>query len=252
MTELRQILPPEILFAEKIIKNTYGDTVSVVDKTKTLLKFGENNDLGTTEETVWLAGGIEPYATGNDINTLVSDNAADNQSVIIEGHTVSGGNLTFVVQTAILNGTTPVTLSTPLFRASRIINDSNTNFVGVITVRAGVGGTIHLQTGVDNQSLKCATSLSSQDYWIITEITVGVNRTQTRSVEFKLQVREYGKVFRTIFPAASSSDGATVPIPVNPPIIVKKNSDIRMNAISSGNATQVFSTINGYLAKIVT
>jgi len=246
------------------IKVQDGVDISVRDKSKSLIKFGRNNDVGTTEETVWAQGGKETYATDNDIDSISSSNAGDAQSVVIEGHTLSGSDLTFVVQTATLNGQTPVTLSTPLYRATRVYNDDSTDFAGDIyvfesggTVTAGVPQTatdIHLKVlaGDDNQSLKCATSLSSQDYWLLTGAYIGVNRQNTRSVDFRIKVRRFGKVFRTIVPPlAASNESGTRFVPFDPVIIVRPNSDVRIDATSSGTATGVSAGLQGYLANVI-
>lgn len=250
-----------IAHAIREIENTYGDNVSVYQKSKSLIKFGRNDDVGTTEETVWLRGGLETYATGNDIDSVSSSNSGDTQSIIVEGHTISGDELTFVVQSVTLTGQTPATLTTPLYRATRLYNNGSSNFAGTVycfesggTVTAGVPQTtadIHLQTdGVNNQSLKAATSISNQDYWIVTGLTCSVNRQNTRSVDFKLQLRLYGKTFRTIYPVSVSSNSGSDYIEFNPCIIIPKNSDVRVQATSSGASTGVEAAIHGYLALV--
>ncbi len=247
---------PRISHAYSVILDQFGDVVRVKDKS--LLKRGRNDDLGTSEQLVWVQGGFEVYATGNDIDTISSSNAGDTQDVLIEGHTILGNDLTFLVQSATLNGQNEVTLDTPLYRATNIQNDDSTDFGGTVfvyesggTVTAGVpqvAADIHLETdGTNNQSLKCATSLSSVDYWLITQIEVSVQRQQVRSVDFMLQIREFGKVFTTIFPISANSSGGSAPITFDPIIICPKNSDIRMTAISSGTSTSVSAFINGYL-----
>lgn len=207
--------------------------------------------------------GEETYQTDNTIDSIVSSNAGDTQSVIVEGHTIDGnGDFTFVVQPATLNGQTPVTLSTPLARATRIYNNDSTDFAGTVygyrsaatSVVSGVPQTtaaIHLQTDSNNQSLKAATTISKDDYWIISDVLVGVRRQQTRSVDFKFQVREKGKVFRTRLPFSGHSYAGTIPVPIRPYFIVRPNSDWRVNATSSGASTQVEFTALGTLAKII-
>jgi len=233
------------------IKAQYGDDVSVEEKNKGLIKFGRNDNLGTTLATIWQIGGNETYPTGNDIDIVTSDNAGDTQEVIIEGHTMSSGNLTFVSQTATLNGTSNVTLTTPLFRANRLINNGTADFNGTVTVEDSGAATTHLQTsGTNNQSLKAATSLSQFDYWILTGLKVGVNRQQTRSVDFRLQVREYGKVFRGIYPIAASSNSGAVYVPFDPYLIIPPNSDIRVVGVSSNTGTGAEAAIHGHLAII--
>ena len=244
---------PQVAYAEQLILDNYGDVASVAKKGKSLIKFGRNATLDTTEETVWLIGGLETYKTANSIDSIVSDNAADTQDVIIEGHTIDGsGNLTFVVQSVTLNGTTDVLLTTPLARANRLYNDDSTDFAGTIRVFDSVAVTDHLSTnGTNNQSLKCATSISQNEYWIITGFTAAVNRQNNRSVDFSLQVREKGKVFRTRYTMSVDNNAGTVHVPFLQPLIVPPNSDIRVNATSSGSATQVESALHGYLAVIV-
>lgn len=238
-----------IAHAVETILDVYGDTVTIKDKT--LRKFGRNDDIDAdVQEMVWLAGGIETLPTGNTINTLVSTNAGDGQTVTIEGHTLSGGDLTFVSQTATLNGTTNVTLTTPLARATRIINTGTTDFAGTVTVFVN-GGDTHLSTsGSNNQSLKAATAISSQDYWVVNSWSCSVLRANAAIVDFKFQVSPVGGVFTTKGTCSVSRDAGTVLLTFDPPIIVPKNSDVRVLATSSAANTQVDSTINGYLALV--
>jgi hypothetical protein len=227
-----------------------GVHISVSAKNKSLIKFGENDDLDLNiEETIWATGGIETLQTSNTIDEVVSADNSDTQDIVIEGHTLSGTDFTFVNQTATLTGLTPVTLTTPLARVSRMYNDDSTDFAGVVTVEASGGGT-HL-TSIGNQSLKCATTLSSTDYWIITSITYSVNRKRAAKIDFGLQVKEYGKVFRLAYGAEGADTSGTHQIFFDQPIIVRPNSDVRMTGISSENDTQAQASIHGYLAKIV-
>lgn len=244
------------------IRADYGHEVSIIEKNKTLLKFGRIDSLGTSFETIWVQGGNETYATGNDIDSISSSNSGDTQTVTIEGHTISGSDLTFVVQSVTLTGQTTATLSTPLYRATRMYNTGSSDFAGDIyvyesggTVTNGVPQTsadIHLKCLIgSNQSLKCATATSSVDYWIIDLITVSVNRQQTRSVDFRVQVREFGKVFRTILPPIGcNSESGTIIIPLKEPLIIKPNSDVRVIAASSNTGTGASASLHGRLAII--
>lgn len=241
-------LEPRVIRAIQQIAGDYGDRVSVQRKNKILTKFGRHDSLGTSFETIWQVGGNEAYPTGNNIDILTSTDGGDDQDVIIEGHTISGSALTFVVQPATLDGTNNVSLTTPLYRATRVYNDDNTDFAGTVTVEDN-GTSVHLSTdGASNQSLKCATAISDQDYWIITEVGVGVNRQQTRSVDFRLQIREFGKVFRTRLPVSCSSQSGQIVVPLNPCIIVPRNADVRIIGASSSTGTGASAFMNGILA----
>lgn len=233
------------------VSATYGDTISVFAKKKSLLKFGRNETVGTSDVTVWTTGGNETYQTTNAINRVVSTDAADTQSVVIEGHTVSGGVFTFVSQTATLNGTTAVTLTTPLARATRIYNNGSTDFAGTVTVFVN-GSTTHLTaTGSDNQSFKASTTVSNTDYWLITEVYGVVDEKTAAAADFKFQVREQGKVFRTRLPGSAKSDGPAFYAQLRPYLIVPKNADFRIRAVASTTNVSVEAWANGPLASVI-
>ena len=251
-SEPHQPIVPDyrIPYAINQIFNDDAVTVSVREKAKSLIKFGRNEDLDVgTSETIWNVGGDETYQTGNTIDRIVSTNAGDTQDVVVEGHTLSGSDFTFVTQTATLNGTTAVTLATPLARANILYNNGSTNFAGTVTVYVN-GGTTHLSSGTSgaNQSLKCATTISSQDYWIITGLDINVEGSASANVDFSLQIRESGKVFRSRFTASTNNTGRFINFAQ--PIIVKPNSDVRVKGLSSVNNTVANATIFGYLAII--
>ena len=239
--------PYEVSYAVQQILDTYGDTVSVREKAKSLLKFGKNPDIdANVREMVWATGGIEVLPTTNAINRIVSTNVADTQSVKLEGHTVDGsGNLTFVVQSATLTGTTPVVLTTPLARCTRAYNDSGTEILGTVTIYED-GSDTHctIATG-EQQSLKGATSISQVDYWIISDWVISVNKATSASVDFELQVRLKDKVFRTVYIASTNS---TAEIYFRQPIIVPPNSDVRVLATTGVNNVSVTTAIHGWLA----
>lgn len=249
-TEAFQPVVPDykLAHAQNFIEETYGDTVSIWEKAKPLVKFGKNPDLDSgVAETIWMTGGNETLKTANDIDIIVSTNVGDTQDVVIEGHTISGSDLTFVVQTATLNGTTNVSLATPLARVTRAYNNGSTDFAGNITIEDN-GTSVHmtiLGTDGQNQSLKASTSLSSVDYWIITGLAGGVIGSVSATVEFELQVKEAGKVWRTQY-SFNSSDYTEVG--GDPYIIVKPNSDIRILGTSNTNNTEAVASIRGYLA----
>jgi hypothetical protein len=240
----------KLAHAIKSISDTYSDTVDIWEKGKVLNKFGYNPDLDTgVAETIWNQGGDETLKTANDIDIIVSTNAGDTQDVVIEGHTISGSDLTFVTQTATLNGTTNVSLTTPLARVTRVYNDDSTDFAGDITVEDN-GTSVHAKvsgsTG-QNQTKKCQTATSSVDYWIITSLSGGVVGSVSATVQFELQVKLSGKVWRTLYDFNSSN---YTQIDLSTYIIVPPNSDIRIIGTSGTNNTEAVASIEGYLAII--
>lgn len=235
------------------IYDTFGDRVSVDKKLKSLIKFGRVDNLINVSQMVWLQGGIEELPTSDDIDSLVSTDGADTQLVKIEGHTLGDdGTLRFGVWQYQLNGTNVVTLDPPLIRATRIYNNDSTDIAGDVTVYQSGNNNVHLLiNGDNNQSLKCAAALGHDTYWLITDIYCFVNRQNTRNVDFRIQTKEAGKVFRTILPPiAVSSNTGGFHYKLEQPLVVRPNSDIRVLAISSNTGNVGASvSINGFLAE---
>ena len=248
------------------IKSSYGDVVSIDEKAKSLLKFGRNEAVGTatTRYTVMtLPSGIahETYVDDNLITHFSSSETADTQELVVEGHTISGGNLTFATQTITLDGRNKTALTTPLARISRAYNNNSTDLTGVIyfyeddTVSLGVPDTdtkVHMMIPAgENQTFKAATSLSSTDYLIVVRAKAGVLEKTAAFINARVETRVLGKVFRPFdsFPAASP--GAPTEITFEPYKIIPPNSDIRLVADASANGTDVSGSIHGFLAKVI-
>lgn len=241
----------------------YGDKVRIKDKGKALNKFGVRSDVGTSNTTVAQLGGTElheTYIATNGISHVSSSSTNDSEEIVVEGQTIDGnGDFTFVTQTATLNGQTKVALSTPLARCTRMYNNNGTNLEGTIysfqddTLSAGVPQTdtkIHciIPQG-KNQSFKCATTISKDDYWILTGGTIGVGKKQTAAADFFLEIRLKGKVFRQRDVLTASTNGSsTVPTPIVPYLIVPPNSDVRVTCAASVAGTEVVASLTGYLA----
>lgn len=252
---------PFLVQAINEIYSTYGDTVSIQEKKKSLLKFGRNELVSTSGSTVMtLPSGVdeETYISTNGITSISSSNNGDTQEVSLEGHTISGSDLTFTVQTVTLTGQTTVTLSTALARATRLINKNSTNFAGQIyvyetdTTTGGVPDTnskVHLMTRANgvNQSEKASTSISSVDYWIVTEYYGSVLEKTNIYADFELQSREIGGVFVPLNTIAASS-GIFSHHPFTPYRIIRKNSDVRIQATAGSSNTDCIGGIEGYLA----
>lgn len=257
-------LDSRLAHAQQVIQSTYGDTVRI--KPKTLQKFGRNTDIDTGSgfETVMTLPGTETeqtYSTTNDIDSISSSNAGDAQSVVIEGYYLVGSNLYFTVQTATLNGQTRVALSKPLYRATRIYNNGSTDFAGQVyvyvngAITAGVpddATTVRILTESGyNQSTKTATSLSHKDYWIVTGMASSVNRNASGAANVELQIREFGKVWRTIYQNSLNSTGTgAFEVTFDPVLIIPKNADMRVRADSSVNNMSISSRVEGYLALV--
>jgi hypothetical protein len=252
---------------EREVYSTYGQRVSIDAKAKSLLKFGKSGNLSTTAglQTVWSVDGNETYISDNLIDSVVSSSASDTQEVTIEGHTIEGSGVdakfTFVVQTATLSGQTPVALTTPLARASRVNNNGSTEIVGVVAVyedSAVTGGVpndvtkVHIDIPLGfQQSFKAATTFSNTDYFFLTGCYGAVSQKQTAAADFYIELREVGKSFRQIACLTASSTGGAFNIEFDPAIIIPKNADVRIRCTTGTNNAVVFTNFRGYLAKVV-
>lgn len=238
------------------------DNIIVRTKGKSLLKFGQRTDIGTSNKQtlMTLAGDHEVFPAANAIDTISSSDVDDDQDIVVEGHTVSGDELTFVSQIATLNGQSKVVLTTPLHRATRIYNSDSTELEGTVycyeesAITAGVpddNTKVHVTIDIGNQqSRKAATSLSNLDYWIITTADANVNKKVNANIDISLELRERGGVFRDRIIWTEGSGLSGGPRNFNPALISIPNSDIRVTAISDSVGTSVSGWINGYLAEI--
>lgn len=264
---------PKLRQAINEIFSTYGERVSVERKKKSLLKFGAlDATAGTNEQTIAeFQGSIlrETYVTTNAIDSMITDDNNFSGNVVIEGHTISGGDLTFVSQTVACNGQTAVSLSTPLARATRAfisdtggltatsdkiyIYDSSAGGTPSGGVPANAVATKLIVNGLENQSEKGSTSLSSVDFWIVSSIFAGTAKKSGASSVIRVRTRQLTDVFRTTFPKIYlDTDGASEgEVFYDPYKIIPYNSDLELTVTGSASSIEVAAGINGYLATVV-
>jgi len=252
--------------AEREIQATFGDVVSIDKKAKSLLKFGKSAELtSNTLETIWSYGGNETYISDNLIDSISSSNAADNEEIYLECHTVTGTGtdqkFTFMTQVVSLNGQNRVPLPSPVARVSTIYNNNGIELLGSVYVYQDTPLTngvpqdrtkvhAHIAQGFQ-QSFKAATTFSDGDYYILTGGFGSVSNKQAASVDFYLEVRSAGKVFRQGAAVSASSTGGSWEINLDPCIIIPKNSDIRITCETATQNAVVFGSFKGYLAKVI-
>jgi len=247
--------------SEREIQSTYGDVVSIDRKAKSLLKFGKSAELtANTLETVWTVGGNEAYISDDGITHISSSSASDTQEIRVEGHTISGDDLTFVVQLVTLSGQTPVALNTGVARISRISNNSGTELVGRVVAYEDTATSngvptdetkIHIDIPLGfQQSFKAATSFSKEDYYVMTGFYGAVSAKQSAAVDFYIEVKKPNGVFLQTACFTASSTGGNSDISLDPAIIVPKNSDVRVRCETTDNNAVVFGIFKGYLAKV--
>ncbi|MDC0529216.1 hypothetical protein OAO19_02995 [Gammaproteobacteria bacterium] len=263
--------------AINLVKQNFGVDISVEEKGKSLLKFGRvvmngNTNLHTIEIQADTSIENETFLTANTIDYIVSSSASDtaansSSDCVVEGQTIDGsGNFTFVSQTVTLTGQTPAALTTPLARCTRWYNDDAAEVAGAISIyessvttitagspSAGYTG-VHLTTRAGGQqSEKCSTTVSNNDYWIVTGVYGDVLSKSSEDIEFNFEVRLKGKVFRQQF-EFSASNGIGTFRTAPPYVVIPANSDVRIRAKCDGSFTgtlDVGAGMFGILATVV-
>lgn len=267
-------------YACREIADTYDAYVDPYTNAKSLNKFGRTRNADASTRTTiaeFLGAAIsETFVTTNAIDGIVSDGAmdADTGLVTVEGHTIdSSGNLTFVVQNATLTGQTKSTLATPLARCTRLYRTAGTfaspatALVGNVYAYASSGVTLSAGVPQTDSSVKCmiaageqqsqkaATSISSTDYWLVTEISASALRATGAGakVDVELEFRTLGGVWRPAGATLSLRTDTTAwqSLLFTPYRIIPANSDVRLVAVSSLSDTYVSGTIHGFLARVV-
>lgn len=253
-----------------VIKDQYSVNVSVDYKKKDLLKFGTRTTVGTDWETlmsVLKPSGTqtkETFVTDNDITHLISSNSGDTGTVKVEYHTVDGnGDTTFGVQEVTLTGQTAAPLSTAAFRISRMYNTGSSALVGDIYAYEGgatTSGVPNTETEIharieagEQQTQKGQTTVSSLDYWIITNLSVSVTEKTGAWVEARLESKPVAQAYwRPISQnfAATDSSGTTQ-LQKEPLLIVPANYDVRLVIRANAANVDVAGGFNGYLAKVI-
>ena len=267
-------------YAEHVIFSTYGDAVSVDAKNKQLSKFGQNLAVGTTYETVaelQSTESNETFVTTNIIDSIVSSSSSDTtQTIAIEGHTVDvSGNMTFVTQDAVLTGQTEVTLTTPMARANRAFVKPTGTFgstpaalVGNVSIYDNTGGvsaggvpTVASATKLiisagEAQTAKAATTISKNDYWLITYFSAGIGNAggNAARVTVRMETRDIvnGGAWRPmsaeiVLVVGQNEQFITFPTP----LIVPKNHDWRIVAKANSNTAEIFAQAGGVLALLI-
>lgn len=255
---------------------SYGLRCDEFAKGKSLRKFGRtaNADAGIKTTVATYQGAVvnETYAATNSVDSIVSDSASDTGLVTVEGHIVTDGKMSFIVQTANLNGTTPVALSTPLFRSDRTYRTPGTfaspatELQGNIAVYDSTEAT-GVTAGVPDvasatkafipagrqQTYECRGSISNSDIFMITQVGCSINRSnQTSNVDFDIEYRPLGGVWLPIGLEMSlrTASNNSIYLPQGPYPIIPRNSDFRMVATSDTNDTTVTGHIYGILLSI--
>ncbi len=252
----------QIRQAIRVAYEKYGATISVEEKRKNLFKYGRNKNVGTSSATLMTLAGSEThetYISDNLIDTISSGNINDSISLFVYGHTIDeNGDFTYVKQTVTLNGKNKVTLETPLARVDHISNCDSVDLLGPVycyqnqTISNGVPQTnnkVHcIIRENQNRSEKGSATLAKDEFWIVTLFTGTILKKQAEFAEVELQVREKGSVFKALDIIGVAS-GTNIEQQLYPYMIIPANADVRLKAIAGSSATDMATTVHGFLAR---
>jgi hypothetical protein len=187
-------------------------------------KFGFNEDIGATHETVWDVGGLYTYLTAATALKISSDDA-DDTGYAVE---IIGLDTNYVeaTETIILNGLTAVLTSTAFLRVYRMISRRPTNvtpntgniYAGTGDLTDGVPDNIYARiTAGSGQTLMCMVTVPAGRTGLIEAYSVAPEK--LAAVTAELYVRRFGECFveKDVSPTFESPTCITFPIPEDIP-----------------------------------
>lgn len=182
--------------------------------------FAENPDIAMANSAdVWdfPAEPIYTFSTTAAIDSISSDDAADNQLIVILG---LDANFDQVTQTATLNGLSRVPLTTPLIRFTRAFNGNGTVLAGNVYIFENSTLTLGIPDDTENVRGYIA---SAEGHSLLGAFTIPRNHTgfflgltssisklpAAANVVFTGKIRTFDGVFRTAIRYSMESTGAS-------------------------------------------
>lgn len=238
----------------------YGHRVRV--GRKTLNKFGRNQNAAVdVKELIAFNGYNMVRSATNSITHFSISNAADNQTLTVEGFTIADGDLTFTTQEITLNGQTKTALTTPVSRCSRVANTSSStktaDDVYVYTDTAISGGIptdtsqiAAVMPAEDQSTVQAYTSIAANNYFVCTDFYASIGQKTNSAANIRFSTAPVGGVERTRIIAACGT-GANLRYDFSPYLVIPPNTDILMFCNASTNNTDISAGFDGFFADIV-
>ena len=232
-----KIRTSSVLYTFDIAKGNVPDHFS-------MNKFGHNEDVAASFETVWSAGGIYPYMTSADQLEIVSSNDEDGGAGTDTGALTMDilgldANYNELFERVTLNGTTVVTTTQSFLRVYRAIvrTAGSTGWnIGTITIRdQDTDTTRALIEPFFNQTTMAVFTVPVGFRGFITSWYCGA--IANKDTEIHLLVRPFEEVFQVkrIFHIIGASYGERFDFPE----VVEEKGDIEMRAKASAGGGDV-------------
>ena len=210
---------------------------------KTLFKFGNNEDINGSLETIWSYGGLYVYPTVAT-QMKVSSTSANDTSGGTGARTivVSGLNATYdeVSETVVLNGQTAVLTTTTFIRVFRSFvvtagtgaTAAGTIYIGTGTVTAGVPATVYAQIVLgENQTLMALWTVPAGYTLYISRGTFSAaSNNAAQYILSKFMIRPFNGVFRNVADVTVNSN--VIPYDFEVPLAIPEKSDIEARGIA--------------------
>ena len=222
-----------------------------------IYKFGNNDSVGTTQESIWNEGGLYPWAAVDAAagQVTISSTSANDTSAGTGARTATiyGLDLSGVDQneTLTLNGQTAVTSVSSYSRIFRIIiNTAGTSLanegiirVGTGAVAGGVPAVVWALVDIGrNQTLQAVWSVPAGKTFYMTDATFSVGG--SKGAEGVMMVRPPGEMFQVKFLAHHA--GGVDYIPFTFPLMFTAGTDIDMRATAGALNTEIGATFSGW------
>ena len=220
-------------------------------------KFGNNDAVGTTQESIWNEGGLYPWAAVDAAagQVTISSTSANDTSAGTGARTATiyGLDLSGVDQneTLTMNGQTAVTSVSSYSRIFRIIiNTAGTGLKNAGIVRVGTGAVAGGVPAVvwalvdigRNQTLQAVWTVPAGKTFYMTDATFSVGG--SKGAEGVMMVRPPGELFQVKFLAHHA--GGVDYIPFSFPLMFTAGTDIDMRATAGANGTEIGATFSGW------
>lgn len=226
---------------------------------KSVFKFGNNDDVGTSEESIWAEGGIYPWADIDAAAGQVTVSSSSSQDTNTTGtgawtctiYGISSVDGSDQNETITLNGQTAVTSTLSYSRVFRIIvNTAGTGmandgiiYVGTGTVTSGKPAVVWaLVSDGRNQTLQAIWSVPIGKTFYMTSCEFSISG--TKGAEGLIYVRPPGELFQIKY--LTHLAGGVDYREFNFPLKFESGTDIDVRAIGEVGGTAVGATFSGW------
>jgi len=208
-----------------------------------VVAIGHNSDIDTGPEDMWTGGGLYPWMTASTSLEIVSSSTADTAlGTGARTVTINGLNDAYdeVSQTVSLNGTSAVSIPTPLYRINGALvvttGSGNVN-AGTLTIRDAGGGTTRALISVGHGTTQQSEYTTPAGYTLqVITLVSCINRpTSTRDATLATYIANPNGSYR--LPFEYSVNGQPFALPILPGVIVPEKTDfgIRCTYVSTTN-----------------